>query len=211
VTDQSDTLGFLAREGGPFVVVPRSVARLDISDGALRLYVMLADYANGEGRSWPSRGRLAADMRCSTDTVDRRVKELRDVGLLTVKGRTDGDRQTSNLWTVVTCHPQAARMRREGRTGAALGGRVDAAPGTRSIGTNSRDRKIAAGDGSGAAARSLPKGSEPPLPGPPNPLGTAVEIAADFETRLAADGGEPASRPDFDALRGRSPREGTRG
>ncbi len=66
-------------------MVPEWVLDSGISDGALRLYAVLALEANERGEAWPKRKSLADRLRCSTDTVDRRVKDLVEVGAIEVR------------------------------------------------------------------------------------------------------------------------------
>jgi hypothetical protein len=125
----------LERDLGPWSMVPEWVTDSEISDGAHRLYAILARICGDKRVGWPSRSTLAKRARCSPDTVDRRVKELIEIGALTVEARFDekGDR-TSNLYRVRVIDPGrngAATPTHErgdgGRVGAATGGRVGAA------------------------------------------------------------------------------------
>lgn len=104
---------------GPFALVPEWVLDDDISDRALRLYCVLARYADRQGVSWPSRRTLASRLRCSVDSVDRAVKELVIAQALDVAGQftADGDQGPNNY--------RVLRVR--GRGPAATGGRGPAA------------------------------------------------------------------------------------
>lgn len=108
---------------GAFAMVPEWLLdESGVSDGAIRLYAVLARHADkATGEAVPSRGKLATRLGCSVDTIDRRTKELTDAGALAVSPRRDdaGDR-TSNLYTLF-------RVRLGGRTDAATGGRKNAA------------------------------------------------------------------------------------
>ena len=53
-----------------------------ISDGALRLYLLLHRYAQQSGKAWPSLTRLANDLGISIKSVKRRMRELIDLGLI---------------------------------------------------------------------------------------------------------------------------------
>lgn len=102
-----------------------------LSAQAVRLYGVLARYADKEGQSHYSRAKLAEAINVrSVDTVDRAVKELVEHAALTVEERFDeaGDR-TSNLYTVHVAPPEgvAARMRLPTPKDAATRGRTDAA------------------------------------------------------------------------------------
>lgn len=69
----------------------------DLSPQAIRLYGVLDRYA--EGRCFPSRRRLAEQMRVkSVDTVDRALRELTEAGAVSVAARFDeaGDPTTSS-------------------------------------------------------------------------------------------------------------------
>lgn len=115
---------------GPFAIVPEWMLDADVSDRAVRLYAILARYADADGYCWPSRRTLAERMRCSVDTLDRTVRELVDGGMLTVTVRHDdaGDR-ASNGYTVNRIEPAPTRV--GSRTPAATGSRTDAATGSR--------------------------------------------------------------------------------
>lgn len=113
-------------DGGRFVVLPAWVLAAPISDGALRLYCVLADYANRDGRSWPTRKALGERMGCSVDTVDRRVTELIDAHLLSKTARrTAAGDPTSNLWILRVRPPR--KSAKGGRTDAQTGRGTDAA------------------------------------------------------------------------------------
>jgi hypothetical protein len=88
-----------------FAVVPEWVVYADISNAAVRLYAVLARFANSQGRAWPSRRTLAELMNCSMSSIDRAKDELISVGALSVEHRTNpaGD-PSSNLYTIYT-HP----------------------------------------------------------------------------------------------------------
>jgi DNA-binding transcriptional MocR family regulator len=118
-TYQSEGNGVTADEY--FAIVPESVLFGEASDGAVRLYCVLYRHANNQGLSHPSRSRLAKLMRCSVDTVDRRVEELRTLGLLNVGTRFGDSGQRSNTY----------RLRLRGRKSAAPPLGTDAAPGGR--------------------------------------------------------------------------------
>ena len=84
-----------------FAMVPEWILDAEVSDRAVRLYAVLARYADGSGRAWPGRALLAKRVRCSKDSIDRAMAELVAVGAITKRGRVsaDGD-QTSNLYVV---------------------------------------------------------------------------------------------------------------
>jgi hypothetical protein len=61
---------------------------LDISDRAVRLYAVLARYADSEThKAYPSRGTLAERLKCSKASVDRASQELVEAGAMKKKQR----------------------------------------------------------------------------------------------------------------------------
>lgn len=87
-----------------FAIIPEWVLYADISPQAVRLYGVLRRYADRDGSCFPSRKRLASDLRMeSTKPVDRALKELISIGAITSEHRhtEQGDLQ-SNLYTVLS-------------------------------------------------------------------------------------------------------------
>lgn len=82
-----------------------------LSHGAVRLYGVLASYANGNGKAWPSRRTLARRIGVAkTETVDRLLRELEQAGALQIEsGRRRG---RANRYLVVTSTADGARPRR---------------------------------------------------------------------------------------------------
>jgi hypothetical protein len=71
-----------------FAIIDEWLLNLDISDRAVRLYAVLARYADSEThKAYPSRATLAERLRCSTASVDRAALELVDAGAMTKKQR----------------------------------------------------------------------------------------------------------------------------
>lgn len=97
---------------------------------AIKLYCHLGRFADrNTGECDPRRGRLAAAMHCSRDTVDRALKELKDAGGVSWEQRVgdDGD-FTSNVYTLHRMPPPGRTdAATPGRESAATGGRTDAA------------------------------------------------------------------------------------
>jgi hypothetical protein len=103
-----------------FAIIPEWVLDAPISSNAVRCYALLQRYANHENRCWPSRTLLAKRMRCSTDTVDRAIKELVANKAISLQSRkTDAGNPTSNVYTL-HLNPQgvAAPLRRGSRKDA---------------------------------------------------------------------------------------------
>lgn len=87
-----------------FAIIPEWVLFGDISPQAVRLYGVLRRYADRDGSCFPSRKRLANDLRMeSTKPVDKALKELTSIGAITIEHRytEQGDLQ-SNLYTVLS-------------------------------------------------------------------------------------------------------------
>jgi hypothetical protein len=87
-----------------FAIIPEWVLFAEISPQAVRLYGVLRRYADRDGSCFPSRKRLASDLRMdSTKPVDRALKELVTIGAITITHRhtEQGDLQ-SNLYTVLS-------------------------------------------------------------------------------------------------------------
>jgi len=102
-----------------FAIIPEWILDAPISPTAVRAFALLQRYANNHNTCWPSRTTLAGRMRCSTDTVDRALKELVNIDALTIQPRTAvaGQPQT-NLYTlhmgVAAQMPRGSRMDAEG-------------------------------------------------------------------------------------------------
>jgi hypothetical protein len=107
----------------PYSMVPEWLIEADLSDRAVRLYALLHRYANSDRAGFPSRTTLARRIRCSVDSIDRAIRELRAAGVLEANHRFDDGRQTSNGYLLRMSAPVLG----EGRTTAAPEGRTDAA------------------------------------------------------------------------------------
>lgn len=84
-----------------FAIIPEWVLDAEISANAVRCYAVLQRYANSKNQCWPSRTLLAKRMRCSTDTVDRAIKELVKAQAVSLKPRkTEAGAPTSNVFTL---------------------------------------------------------------------------------------------------------------
>jgi len=95
---------------GPFALIPRWMIDAPVSDGAVRLYAILADHADRDGSCWPGRALLADRLRASKQTVDRRLSELEAAGAIVVhrRGGAPGDPWRSNLYEVRRVDPGLA-------------------------------------------------------------------------------------------------------
>jgi hypothetical protein len=71
-----------------FSIIPEWITYADISDKAIRLYSVLARYADNQThQAFPSRDTLATHMHCSAKSVDRATEELIKIGAITKRQR----------------------------------------------------------------------------------------------------------------------------
>lgn len=71
-----------------FSIIPEWITYADISDKAIRLYSVLARYADNQThQAFPSRETLAGHMHCSAKSVDRATEELIKIGAITKRQR----------------------------------------------------------------------------------------------------------------------------
>lgn len=90
---------------GSFITVPSREKLRGLHPTAQTLYMWLCSYANETGNCFPSRQTLAKDVGCSDTMIDSMLVSLEKEGLLKKKGRKDGTRQLSNLYTVLIVPP----------------------------------------------------------------------------------------------------------
>ena len=84
-----------------FSIVPEWLIDSACSDKALRLYVVLARYAdNDKLTAYPGRGTLAKRMNCHRASVDRAVEELVTLGAITKTVRVKDGKYQSSLYTI---------------------------------------------------------------------------------------------------------------
>lgn len=67
--------------------LPERIYAAPIGPAALRVIMALGEYADREGRCWPSQARLGRDCRIDRATVNRAIQELIGAGFLLVLGR----------------------------------------------------------------------------------------------------------------------------
>ena len=95
-----------------FSIVPHWVTNSDVSDRALRLYSVLAKFADAEtGQAFPGRTRLSKELRCSLKSVDRAVAELESIGAIRKTQRVKDGYYQSSLYTVVRIDPGSGKSR----------------------------------------------------------------------------------------------------
>ncbi|BEP13968.1 hypothetical protein acdb102_22790 [Acidothermaceae bacterium B102] len=132
-----------------FAIVPEWLLDADISDAAIRLYAVLLRYGQTSGARMPGRATLARRLhKKSTDSVDRAMHELEQIGAVHVEHRYAGGQRLTNLYHLKATRgvsPFAAAVEGGSRKSAATpshlpelpnvapvgGGRTDAARGSR--------------------------------------------------------------------------------
>jgi hypothetical protein len=90
-----------------FSIVPEWVLDADISDRAIRVYSILARYADNDTlQAFPSRDTLAKRCHCHWRSIDRAIDELVTLGAIVKTHRKHGDAYQSNLYTLRRVLPQ---------------------------------------------------------------------------------------------------------
>jgi hypothetical protein len=84
-----------------FAILPEWVLAADISDRAVRMYAILARYADNETlQAFPSRETLAKRAGCNAKAVTKAVEELVAIGAVTKTHRKNGEAYQSNIYTL---------------------------------------------------------------------------------------------------------------
>lgn len=88
-----------------FSIVPEWVTYSPISNGALRVYTVLARFTDKNDECFPSRTLLAEKAFCSERQVDRLLDELVKHGMLRVRKERTGGRWAKNVYKLITASP----------------------------------------------------------------------------------------------------------
>ena len=97
VTDGPPPAGLVVEDR--FAIVPEWLLDADVSDTAIRLYAVLLRYGQTSGARMPGRATLARRLhKKSTDSVDRAMRELVDIGAVHVQHRYAGGQRLTNLY-----------------------------------------------------------------------------------------------------------------
>lgn len=73
----------------------------DLSHRAKTVYIYLRDRSNQEGTCWPGIKTVARELNLSTRTVQRALRDLEQVGLVTTQERfRENGSHTSNLYSI---------------------------------------------------------------------------------------------------------------
>lgn len=107
----ADVKGVSWARGGGFAIVPDWILdHEDLSDRAVRLFGILARYADKSGHdAFPSRRKLAERLRCAESTLDLSVAELKKVKAVTVVARTRSDGSPTSNEYVLNPRPPEER------------------------------------------------------------------------------------------------------
>jgi hypothetical protein len=84
-----------------FSILPEWLLDAGVSDRAVRVYALLARYADSETlQAFPSRETLAKRAGCHWRSIDRAIDELVALGAITKTHRKNGDAYQSNIYTL---------------------------------------------------------------------------------------------------------------
>lgn len=91
-----------------FAMIPEWVMYADISKSAVMVYLVLNRYANSKtGKCFPSRETVIEKARISKNTLDKCLKELQEIGAISISKRRNGTGlYASNLYTVHMIRPR---------------------------------------------------------------------------------------------------------
>jgi len=97
----------IVTEHGRWAQVPLWVVEVGLSASAVRMYVALHNWADREGESYPSHGKIAKYIGCSASSVKRAIGDLIEAGALRSEERFKGSgEQSSNLYTLMKTPPK---------------------------------------------------------------------------------------------------------
>lgn len=119
------------RDIPPWAMVPDWLIRSSVSDRAVRVFALLDRHADRDTKeAYPARATLARVLERTKSSIDRALKELVDVGALSIERRLDAAGEpTSNLYRLHFKDPNevAANLQPPLLTDAATGSPTDAA------------------------------------------------------------------------------------
>ena len=106
-TDGTPPAGLVVEDR--FAIVPEWLLDADVSDTAIRLYAVLLRYGQTSGARMPGRATLARRLhKKSTDSVDRAMRELVEIGAVHVQHRYAGGQRLTNLYQLRAVRGRAA-------------------------------------------------------------------------------------------------------
>ena len=90
-----------------FSIIPEWILDANVSDRAIRVYSILARYADNETlQAFPSRETLAKRAHCHWRSIDRAIEELIKLGAVSKAHRKNGESYQSNVYTLRRVLPQ---------------------------------------------------------------------------------------------------------
>ncbi|MDX6244773.1 MAG: hypothetical protein QOE76_2496 [Frankiales bacterium] len=150
-----------------FAIVPEWLLDADVSDTAIRLYAVLLRYGQTSGARMPGRATLARRLhKRSTDSVDRAMRELVEIGAVHVQHRYSSGLRLTNLYQL-----KAVRGTQRSGEPAPDAGRVTALVeqgGSRKFAATLTDPDLAASVSSEGGGRM--NAAQPKAPHPDNNL-----------------------------------------
>ena len=92
----------MAHGSDRFVMIPESVIRLipEVGGGALAVYVVLADFADVDGRCWPSISRIAKATGMAKQSVRNYIQKLKLHDVISIKKQKAGDASLPNTYRI---------------------------------------------------------------------------------------------------------------
>ena len=92
-----------------FSIIPEWILDANVSDRAIRVYSILARYADNETlQAFPSRETIAKRAHCHWRSIDRAIEELIKLGAVTKAHRKNGESYQSNIYTLRRVLPQVS-------------------------------------------------------------------------------------------------------
>jgi len=161
-----------------FAIIPEWVLFAPISPTAVRLYGVLARHADKEEHfSIVGRGKLAEQMRCATDTIDRAMAELGEIGAVTVEHRTDPNNPLHllpNRYRLAVAPPEAAGQTSRSRAATRKGAPTRTRAPSRTAAAEEPERVLGSKGRSGSYKSSQPPKAVDKRPHPPDPVFEAL-------------------------------------
>ena len=121
--DRSSRTAYL--HGEEYVPIPIVLLRTRTgirADRALRVYGVLARYANHEGEAWPRRARIAAETELSEKAVSAMLTHLESEGWIERRRAGKGKMRVGNVYRIITPAERDARRANELRSDVRVNG-----------------------------------------------------------------------------------------
>lgn len=111
-----------------YAKIPTEIAKMKMSDGARSTLLILRAFSNSDGtRCFPSRNAIAKIRGCHIKTVDRSLKELKEMGLIDWQR---GHKGLNNLYRFLFIGASVSRSEARGvcNKGASVGPHLEPLP-----------------------------------------------------------------------------------